>query len=401
MVPIAHSMAQNKGFYWQGWVGVCLFLFSMSSLARPKGVPYEIQVVGGTEVEESSSIRGSTVHLHIEDRTNQKWLCTGSVISDSLIMTAAHCLESDPSFVMITFANNPNASRGWADDVEYRLGQRYLIHQDYESEDENTRNDLGLIYFEGGLPDGVLPARLYAGRLDPQNYPSVVLAGFGTTEFDQETDNILRKAELKIIREVGKNIELQHPELKSSACQGDSGGPAFIIKNSQYWLLGVSSYVDEPFCHHSSFYTNLLDYADWLQGASQRMMAAPKKIPTTVFTQKFSAQELEALEAQLNAQEFDSQRLEIVQDRLQKLEAKVYFNAEDVLQILMPFSLDENRMEALKLISGRISLTSPRQANLLSKMFKYEYNQAEALKYFPMREIYYLDTFEDKMKKTP
>jgi secreted trypsin-like serine protease len=58
--------------------------------------------------------------------------------------------------------------------------------------------------------------------------------------------------------------ELMLDERKAGTCSGDSGGPAYIEKDGQFYLFGITSR-GTYFCDDSGVYTNALSYTKWIQ----------------------------------------------------------------------------------------------------------------------------------------
>jgi hypothetical protein len=80
-------------------------------------------------------------------------------------------------------------------------------------------------------------------------------------EVEMNGDGILRVTEAPISFVLETEIRLD--ERKAGTCSGDSGGPAFLKKNNEYFLMGVTSR-GSALCNEVGVYTNALYYKTWI-----------------------------------------------------------------------------------------------------------------------------------------
>jgi len=205
-------------------------------------------------------------------------LCGGMLISNNVIMTAAHCIDStNLDSVEITFHSNKNVERNVTD---------WEIHSNYEIKQRNVRNDIALLYLKdsSSSDEHVSPVDIqFDGRPDPDDIVSVM--GFGATndgESDQLLTEDLNEVSLGIMENTycrtifGSvlNTDLQfctgnNGEIQKGACKGDSGGPA-IIKQSHNdgesdVLVGIVSF-GAPRCSMGlTVYTRISGHENWIK----------------------------------------------------------------------------------------------------------------------------------------
>lgn len=82
--------------------------------------------------------------------------CTGTLISTSAILTAAHCVTKNLAKNSAFFSPNP-----FEDDNPQSLSlTKVIIHEHYLKANELGRNDLAILHFAGGLPEGAALAQI-------------------------------------------------------------------------------------------------------------------------------------------------------------------------------------------------------------------------------------------------
>lgn len=233
-------------------------------------------IIGGAEtaVTDNNGFSNSIVSLY---NVKEGSLCTASILSEAILVTAAHCLNGPAVNLRVIF--NARLVNVKPEEivaravVSYQTSPIWAIRQ---SERHNT-GDIAVVRFAGGLPPGFKPAEMLINPAVVQNGVPVVLAGYGM-------DNGIAKSGSGILRWVETTVEstsysasevLIDQRQGKGACHGDSGGPAYVRVGDKWVLFGVTSRgVNDPgdTCGVSAAYTMLPFYRDWVLKTAQQLM---------------------------------------------------------------------------------------------------------------------------------
>lgn len=231
-------------------------------------------VIGGQKVKAGSKEIYSTVGIY--DRS-EKFLCTGTLISRSLVLTAGHCIGRKPKDMVVFFTES-------IDSVTLENTRAVIdakAHDDYDGQPRKNMADIGLLKMEfAPLPRGYGPAELLADTTRLKEKASFTAVGYGV--------NWSWVAELGagIIRSVQLNIDdpqftktevLVAQSLTRGICLGDSGGPGYMNVDGRLQVWGVASRGDSlyskviPDCFIYSVYTRVDAYLPWIHKTAEEL----------------------------------------------------------------------------------------------------------------------------------
>ena len=185
--------------------------------------------------------------------------CTGTLISPTHVLTAAHCTEGVGNTAGSFEVNGQT----------YRTTS-IVNHPDYNANDFGAGHDLAILVLDRPV-EGVTPMQLHTGT--PQVGMNLTLVGFGeggtsTGGFDPN-DTGKQVGETRLDEVTAEHINWNfdsHNE--SNTAPGDSGGPAFVRINGQYQIIGVTSggTGDAHTLGDYSFDTRIDIHANWIEG---------------------------------------------------------------------------------------------------------------------------------------
>lgn len=207
--------------------------------------------------------------------TAKKAICTGSLIGNNLVLTAAHCLGTDPSKMLVIF--HTDSSKAKKEDARQVVGA--IANPLWRTNRNLPKNsgDIALVKYLGATPAGYKAATILPNTSALKTGTAVLLAGYGISDGVKKSGSgVLRQVMTTISNAQFSASELQLEQRKGQgACHGDSGGPAYIVSNGTYYLWGVTSRGDQDprdHCNGFSIYTNLLAHVKWLQEAAKSLM---------------------------------------------------------------------------------------------------------------------------------
>ena len=178
-------------------------------------------------------------------------LCTGTVIADRWVITAAHCFPNGFEGGNLVLGDSVFAANA----RRVRL-QRVVRHPRYDAQSNN--NDIALVELAQGA--GVAPMAV-AQDLNGITGQTLKWVGYGITSGDGQDSGVKRSVALTVTRLHATRIESQ--EAGRNACRGDSGGPAFRIVGDAAEVAGVTSYGDQD-CLELTVNTRVDAFLDFL-----------------------------------------------------------------------------------------------------------------------------------------
>lgn len=249
-----------------------------SACSRPENREnYELQIadggsiVGGQAVEDNDPVISSTVVVYDKSTGG---ICTGSLVTRNLVLTAAHCTGRNARNIVIGFGKELDGQT-----LQFRQVIAGATHplwaQITQAKAIDPRapdwGDMALLRFEGDVPEGFAPTAVLAKTSSLQNGQRALLAGYGKIDtVRNEYASQLMKAVVVLSNKDFSPTEIEFEQYQGrGACQGDSGGPAFVRSNGRLVLIGVTSRVAHMSgarnCDQGSIYSSVPANIDWIK----------------------------------------------------------------------------------------------------------------------------------------
>ncbi|CAG4965215.1 unnamed protein product [Parnassius apollo] len=244
--------------------------------------PLDLHIIGG----EAASL-GEFPHmvaLGYESPEGYDFLCGGTILSDSYVITAAHCVDTlsqiRPAIVRMGVVELEDGKRNDESDVDI---SEIIMHPNYTK--RQKYHDLALLRLAKPIEftSNLNPVCLYTSPNDPKI--PLTVTGWGKTSNTRSIrSNILLKANVSVVarekcttsytswRKLPDGISDDQicagdPQGLKDTCQGDSGGPLQGLTDSDghYRLVGVTSFGRGCGSTVPGVYTRIAKYLDWIE----------------------------------------------------------------------------------------------------------------------------------------
>lgn len=195
------------------------------------------RIVNGKEVPDKKY--PWMVYLEMSDGTS----CTGSIINDRYIITAAHCLEDAKRVKPYHCAGTGEVCISKLEKTKPLQVKRFFMHKGYK----NKVNDIGLIELAQPFKFSQTMSPICLATQIPQR-PQLFAAGWGDISKNRDA-NCLREAPLTFVQPAEcQKLHRIDPKrtvcagLNADTCVGDSGGPLMTKQNGKVSQVGVTSW---------------------------------------------------------------------------------------------------------------------------------------------------------------
>ncbi|HJU44219.1 MAG TPA: trypsin-like serine protease [Vicinamibacterales bacterium] len=184
-------------------------------------------ILNGVECDTS---RSAVVLLNMRDASGlAAGACSGTVIAERAILTAAHCLDQGVRLVRIFLGSGLEI-----------VAESFIGHPAFRGAGPN---DVGVVKMRD--PIGRRPIPLLLSR-DARVGETAVVAGWGRNQNDVPAT---LRAGVTTVTGIGTLLETQFGANVGSVCSGDSGGPILLSEGGAWTIAGVTSATSENICN--------------------------------------------------------------------------------------------------------------------------------------------------------
>lgn len=227
------------------------------------------RIVGG------AAARIEDFPYQISLRSNYEHVCGGAIISDRIVITAAHCItQPNPQQPKIYLIQAGSTKYVNDDKAQLRGVVKIVRHENYTA--RYALNDIAILLLERPLDfnESIQPIDLPAKNEEMKDGTNVFVSGWGEVyENHGEISDTLQFVEVPIVSNekcghIYRNRITENMLCAGvtgggyDACQGDSGGP--LAKNNKlYGLVSWGFGCARP--GRPGVYASVSHYIDWIQ----------------------------------------------------------------------------------------------------------------------------------------
>jgi V8-like Glu-specific endopeptidase len=237
--------------------------------ATSSAAPEEAQPIIGGETDTGDP---SVVAVYAQQLgATSGFLCTGSVIAPTVVLTAAHCVSASETganarFVVLT-----------ANDINRPGGQQLAVKEVHANPRWSAKNlenghDQGIVILAQATTLAPLPFNAHALAASSTG-AALRIVGYGLDDgVDQKGAGVKRQALTKMGSVEDTLIEVGNSQ--KGTCNGDSGGPAFMKLGGVETIVGTTSYGDET-CSDGGYDARVDTDLDFIQPFLDDASCAP------------------------------------------------------------------------------------------------------------------------------
>ncbi|XP_063367605.1 chymotrypsin-1-like [Cydia amplana] len=244
----------------------------------------EIQtlVVGGRNVSDIGRFPHALYILFTCPGETGTWLCGGSILTQNIFLTAAHCMNMQCDMKIEIVAGTENVEKAKS---IIRIIDKYYRHEYFDEQGPTLRNDIALLAVKMPLPLGRNVKRVVLNQHFPNNTIMVAVAGWGrfsetSTDLSKNLKYVWQFIKPKIYCQkclgeplwsgqmCASNDVKHYPTIHDSGC-------ALVTKSGRQ--VGLVSY-RIPTVPDIVVYTNVSHFVPWIRKHARKLSCAVSKM---------------------------------------------------------------------------------------------------------------------------
>ncbi|KAG5678636.1 hypothetical protein PVAND_008292 [Polypedilum vanderplanki] len=263
---------------------ICSYALKFDTISQ-SSLKFNRKIAGGTKAERNEFLYKCA--LYITKITEELNFCSGSIISDRFVISAAHCFSNITTGVIFAGVHNLKEEEA-PYDYDFEVTD-VILHEEYDA--STYLNDIALINVTAypfdftNSKNFIQKIQIVTELISNDNLVGMIgrIAGWGqTTDENREISNELLYIDAEIIDLYnckvifGNKIRSTNLCLKSddsrSTCQGDSGGGLQVTINGENFIVALVSFGAEDGCekNYPVVFTFLPPYFKWINSIVNR-----------------------------------------------------------------------------------------------------------------------------------
>jgi elastase-2 len=240
-------------------------------------------VVGGQEVFPPGKYPYQGALENVPAFGQPTFNCGCVLVAPDVILTAAHCVSTNVDRYRFLVGAHDRVTQIDGEPT-YVYARNITLHPEWDNTPENAfPNDIAVILLNQTVPDSefIVPIALPEEDRTPDDWVDrdCVISGWGRTSGEGSLPNILRYAEIPVMRQaacrvmwspypVNEGHVCVYSDLDDKgACGGDSGGPLVCRESAEepWELVGLTSWgASGCLTEYASVYTRVSFFRQWI-----------------------------------------------------------------------------------------------------------------------------------------